>query len=239
VIQGAFIMSTAMATPRTQPAVPSPERFTVRDATWELYDRLTDALAEGAGIRAAFDGKDIEIMVLGPIHERVKELIGLFVNLVLLELGIDFEGLGSTTWKRPELRRGLEADLCFLFDADKLAAHVQAVARKSNDIADYPNPDLAIEIDISPSKIDRPGIHAALKVPEIWRFEDGTILIEQLGGDGTYAEVEVSRFLHVRADEVVRWMIEEDCRDKGAWARRLREWVRVELKPRASRVAPE
>jgi hypothetical protein len=74
-------MSTTMARPRTQPAVPSPERFTVPDATWELYDRLTDALTEGPGIRVAFDGKDIEIMVLGPIHERVKELIGLFVNL--------------------------------------------------------------------------------------------------------------------------------------------------------------
>ena len=34
-------------------------------------------------------------MVLGPIHERVKELIALFVNLVLLELGIDFEGLAQ------------------------------------------------------------------------------------------------------------------------------------------------
>ena len=228
-------MSTAMARPRPQPAVPAQERFAVRSATWELYDRLTDALTEGAGIRVAFDGKDIEIMVLGPIHERVKELIGLFVSLVLLELEIDFEGLGSTTWKRPELSRGLEADLCFLFDADKLEAHARAVARKSNDVADYPNPDLAIEIDISPSKIDRLGIHTALKVPEIWRFKHETVLIEQLGRDDTYTEVDASRFLHVRREEVVRWLIDEDCRNKAAWARRLREWVRVELKPRASR----
>ena len=68
-------------------------------------------------------------MVLGPIHERVKELIGLFMNLILLELEINFEGLGSTIWKRPEVGRGLEADLCFLFAADKLAAHVQAIAQ--------------------------------------------------------------------------------------------------------------
>jgi Uma2 family endonuclease len=167
----------------------------------------------------------------------IKELIALFVNLVLLELGIDFEGLGSTTWKRPELGLGLEADLCFLFDADKLEAHAKAVARKSNNVADYPNPDLAIEIDISPSRINRPAIYAALKVTEIRRFEDESVLIEQLGPNGTYSEVESSRYLHVRRDEVVRWLIEEDSRNKGAWAFRLREWVQVELKPRASRGA--
>jgi Uma2 family endonuclease len=230
-------MSMTTARPRPPAAVPTDDRFAVRNATWALYDRLTDALSEGAGIRLAFDGKDIEIMTLGPIHERVKELIALFVNLVLLELGIDFEGLGSTSWKRPEVSRGLEADLCFLFDADKLEAHAEAVARKSNHVADYPNPDLAIEIDISPSKIDRPAIYAALKVPEIWRFEDESVLIEQLGPEGTYSEVESSRFLHVRRDEVVRWLIEEDSRTKGAWAHRLREWVQVELKPRTSRGA--
>jgi Uma2 family endonuclease len=106
-----------------------------------------------------------------------------------------------------------------------------------NILADYPNPDLAIEIDISPSKIDRPAIYATLKVPEIWRFEDESVLIEQLGPDGTYNEVESSRFLRVRRDEVVRWLIEEDSRNEGEWALRLREWVQVELKRRASRGA--
>ena len=62
-----------------------------------------------------------------------------------------------------------------------------------------------------------------------------SVLIEQIGPDGTYSEVESSRYLHVRRDEVVRWLIEEDSRNKGAWASRLREWVQVELKPRASR----
>ena len=97
---------------------------------------------------------------------------------------------------------GLEADLCFLFETEKLNA--EHLARKSNNVADHPNPDLAIEVDISPSMIDRPGIYAALKVPEIWRFENDKVLIEQLRGDGTYVEVESSRFLHVHRDEVVR-----------------------------------
>ena len=55
-------------------------------------------------------------------------------------------------------------------------------------IADYPNPDLAIEVDVSPSKIDRPGIYAALRVAELWRFDGDheQVIIERLGADGSY-----------------------------------------------------
>ena len=133
-------MSTTTTRPRPPAVVPADERFAVRNATWELYDRLTDALNEGASIRLAFDGKDIEIMVLGPIHERVKGLIGLFVSLVLLELEIDFESLGSTTWKRPEIARGLEADLCFLFDAEKLQAMPKPLPASPTTLPTFPTP---------------------------------------------------------------------------------------------------
>jgi len=218
-------------------AAPADERIAIRDVSWELYDRLTDEIGDGQNIRVAYDGRDIEIMTLGPLHEDFKDLLGLFVNLVLLELGVNFRGLGQTTWKRPEVNRGLEADLCFYLDAIKLEAEAHARARRSNDVSDYPNPDLAIEIDLSPPTIDRPGIYAALKVPEIWRVMDEAISIEQLRADGTYAAAESSRFLHVRPDEVIRWLIEEDSRDRGVWTRRLREWVQAELMPRSRRGA--
>jgi hypothetical protein len=58
-----------------------------------------------------------------------------------------------------------------------------------------------------------------------------SVLIEHLGPDGTYSEVESSRYLHVRRDEVVRWLIEEDSRNKGAWAYRLASGFRSSLNP--------
>ena len=109
-------------------------------------------------------------MTVGPKHEDVRDLLGMFVNEVYFGLDIDCRGLGSTTWKRSEVNRGIEADLCFLFDPAKLQAADAAAANDSNDVADYPNPDLAIEIDLSPSQIDRPGIYSALRVAEIWRL---------------------------------------------------------------------
>ncbi len=108
-----------------------------------------------------------------------------------------------------------------------------AKSRKSKKIADYPNPDLGIEVDISPSAIDRPGIYAALRVAEVWRFgfERQEVVIERLGDDGSYHRAEESAFLPIRSDEVRRWIAEEDSSDESAWARRLRLGLELNLSP--------
>ena len=131
--------------------------------------------------------------------------------------------------------RGLESDESYFFRAEKLASIAAARARKSSDLADIPNPDLGIEVDYSPSKIDRPGIYAALKVAEVWRFDGENVFIDRLSADGTYQVVDGSQFLPLKADEIRRWVVEEDSSDESAWARRLRAWVRAELAPRLPR----
>jgi hypothetical protein len=96
------------------------------------------------------------------------------------------------------------------------------------------NLDLSIEIDISPSKIDRPRIYSSLQVSEVWRFRNGTISIDQIDAEGTYATTESSRFLYIRADEVTRCVVREDASDRLAWKERTAEWVQTELKPRVA-----
>ena len=73
-----------------------------------------------------------------------------------------------------------------------------ALARGSTEPADYPRPDLAIEIDMSaPRSIARPST-ADLGVAEVWRLIRGPELIfVHLQADGSYAPVEESRFLRV------------------------------------------
>jgi Uma2 family endonuclease len=94
----------------------------------------------------------------------------------------------ETNWIRPELERGLEADQCYVFDPAKLAVVHELLARRENDVAAYPNPDLAVEVDLSSPQADRPGIYAALQVPELWRFDGEIVSIEQLGSDGRYVD---------------------------------------------------
>ena len=223
--------SRPLSVPNAAP-IPAEQRIAIRDIPWDLYDRLSNAIGDGQNVHLAYDGKDLEIMVIGPTHEDAKEWLQLFVKAVAFELRIRCRGLGQTTWKRSETLRAIEADLCYFFDPAKLAVIADARTRQSNDIADFPNPDLAIEIDISPSQIDRPGIYRTLGVKEVWRFDGSSLVIDQLNRDGTYVTTESSSFLPVRADEVVRWVVEEDCNDEIVWETRLREWVRTELAPR-------
>ncbi len=235
-------MSTLVTRPRVSPALPASsgpssvvlgeQRITIRGLSWDLYDRLSDAIGEGQHVHLAYDGKDLEIMTTGYVHEDFKELLGRLVNAVTVELDIPCRGGGQTTWKRTEVARGLEADLCYYFEPGKLAVVAAAVARKSKDIADYPNPDLGIEIDLSPSQVDRPGIYRALQVAEVWRFDGESMVIEQLGPEGKYVVAELSRFLPIRAQEVAHSVTGEDATDTTAWERRLRAWIRTELMPR-------
>ena len=212
--------------------VPPDTRVVIAGVTWEFYDRFSRAVREGDNCRVAFDGTDMELMVLGPFHESLRGIVDAFIAIVARELGIEHRAVGSATWKRKKVKRGIESDVSYYFDAAKLAAYAEAFARRSNKIKDYRNPDLAIEIDISPSKIDRPGIYAALQVPEIWRFANESVAIDQLAPEGTYVAAASSRFLHVRPEEVARWVFVEDSPRGLAWEHRLREWVRVELVPR-------
>ena len=195
-------MSTLTGSPRpaqtpTPTISPSPDQgvgmingeqgITIRNVTWDLYDRLTHAIGESQHIYVAYDGTDLEIVTTGIQHDDLKEMLGWFVKILTSELQIRFRRAGQTTWKRPEIARVIESDLCYFFSAEKLADVAEARRRNSYDIADYPKPDLAPEIDISPTEIGRTPIYAALHVSEVWRVGAESIVIEQLQPDGPTA----------------------------------------------------
>jgi hypothetical protein len=89
-----------------------------------------------------------------------------------------------------------------------------------------------VENDLTRSQVDRPGIYAKLQVAEVWRFDGHKVTIDQLQSDGTYKSRATSRFVPLRAAEILRWIAIEDSSDEFAWELRLREWIRAELAPR-------
>jgi Uma2 family endonuclease len=214
------------------------QRVVIRDVTWAVYEQLVDSIPPHAHMHVDFDGTDLEITSpTSPVHGESGKLLGQLAEAVAQVLRVPYKSLGQTTWKRKEIARGLECDECYFFDQHKLAALARAKALKSKNIADYPNPDLCIEVDISPPKIDRAGIYAALRVEELWRFDGDSeqVIIERLGDDGFYHAVDESGFLPIRAEEARRWVVDENSDNQSAWAERLRAWVQTELAPRRAR----
>ena len=80
--------------------------------------------------------------------------------------------------------------------------------------ADYPKPDLAVEIDMSGPKVDRPAIYADLRVAEVWRLDRKGFVIEHLQADGSYAAADASRFLGIRAEDILGWLSADDRFDE-------------------------
>jgi Uma2 family endonuclease len=204
-----------------------PERRVVfRDVDWNFYESLVDSIPESYPIHVDYDGKNLELMGKRRKHELARRLLGRLVDTIADELGIAYKSAGETTWKRKELGRGLEADESYYFTSEKLDADAKSLERGTDDINDYPSPDLAIEVDLSPPQTDRAAIYAALGVSEVWRFDGYVVVIDRLTSEGTYTAAENSGFLPITVEQITRWVIEEDSRDESAWRRRLRAEIR-------------
>jgi Uma2 family endonuclease len=201
-------------------------RFVVPRVSWRAYKTLVDELPASSPIRIAYDGRNMELMVRGPMHHRHAKWIDRLITTVADELRIQVEDLGETTWQREEVDRGIEADLSYFFVPAKIDVVRKGEQNQSNRIEDYPDPDLVVEVDISPPQVDREGIYARLKVPEVWVFDGERLMIWVLGASGQYEPATSSRWLGISTEQATRWLTQEDKRDRTDWTRRLAEWVR-------------
>jgi Uma2 family endonuclease len=199
---------------------PPDQRVTFR-ASWELYQLLAREIGDQP-VRLAYDHDMVELMSPSPQHEDFKVLLERLVGALTDEAGVPCKGMGSTRWDRPEAWRGLEADATFYLTSAKIAEARQ----RPRDAADYPVPDLAVAVDLSPSRLDRPAIYAALGVPEVWRFDGAAVRIARLGETGQYEELHESPTLGIRADEIAHWLLEVTAEDDNDWTRQLRAWYR-------------
>lgn len=122
--------------------VPPEQRIVIRNVDWDLYDRLSNAVGARQHVYMAFDGEDLEIMTKGFMHEHYSDLMGWLVRLVASELKVRCRAAGETTWKRPEIERGLEADNSYYFLPKKLATVVKGVAPSRTRCRTIPTPTL-------------------------------------------------------------------------------------------------
>jgi Uma2 family endonuclease len=50
-------------------------------------------------------------------HERIKETVTLLINIVAEETNTNMEGFGSTTFRREDMARDFEPNVCFYMTA--------------------------------------------------------------------------------------------------------------------------
>lgn len=217
-------MSTA-----AEPAV-GEHRFVIRNVGWQGYQTLL-TLFEENGPRITYDRGTVEFMSPSIQHERPKKLLDRIIQMITEELDIAVVGAGSTTFNSEILDRGIEPDDCYhLANAHRLRKYPKVYRM---DLAVDPVPDLAIEVEITASMLDKLGIYAALQIPEIWRHDGESLQILLLGNNGKYLESETSAsFPFVPIDDVRRLLGEDDGTNDTRWGRSVRAWVRETVLPR-------
>ena len=219
-------MSTTQT--RARARRPVPEQRVAFFASWDLYEALAGAIGDHQPVRLAFDGERVELMSPSEDHEELRVQFGCLVRGLAAGLGVACKGIGATTQKRPP-GRGVEPDTSFYLTPEKVAAARRAAGSPHG--PGGPVPDLAVEIDLTPSALDRPAIYAALGVPEVWVYDGERVVIERLSAGGTLDEAAESGSLGVRPDEVARLMA-EDVADDDGFIERVKGWAREVVAPR-------
>jgi Uma2 family endonuclease len=158
------------------------EHMVLRNISWDAFERILDDVGE-THHRVTYQDGDLEFMTISFEHEHYGEWIGKLILFVAIEMRMPLCSGGSTTLKLALEKVGLEPDRCYWIKHEKQMRE----NKKWNALKDPP-PDLAVEMDISSSWLDRLDIYAKLKVPEVWRFDGETFRVLVLGSNGKYRE---------------------------------------------------
>ncbi len=209
-------------TPSTSPTAGS--QLVLHDISWEKYEQLLEIFAEHPALRMTYYKGTLELMTPLPEHEKYSWTLGRLLVVLSEELGLEIIGLKSTTWRSKPKAVGKEADQCFYIQNEAVMR-----GKIKIDLKNDPPPDLAIEIDTTNSSIDKMTVYAELKVPEVWRFDDGKLTVNILTNTG-YVDSETSlAFESFPVQELVRFMQIDSQKGENARIREFREWVRANI----------
>jgi Uma2 family endonuclease len=202
---------------------PPEQRLRLSQVSWQTYVRFRDDLGQRP-VRITYDRGEMEIMTLSFEHESHKHLLGILVVELAVEMNVDIAGYGSATCRREDLDRGLEGDECYWIENEP-----KVRGRKDIDLEIDPPPDLALEVEISRSSLDRMGIYAALRVPEVWRWDGKTLRVFLLTSEGTYEESSRSKaFPFLPLAEFASFLTRTDMSETQL-IRLFRNWVREQI----------
>lgn len=207
-----------------QIVVQTGQQLLLKDISWQQFETILEELGESRAARLSYSNGFLEIMVPLPEHEKAKEIIGDLVKILLEELQVDFEPLGSTTFKNEQMTQSVEPDACFYIQNNQAV-----IGRNRIDLTVDPPPDLAIEIDItSRTQFDN---YRLLGVPELWRYRRKGVQINLLR-EGNYVESNVSpNFPDIPIIDLINQAVKQNLSVGRSQAiREFRRWVREHLR---------
>ena len=195
----------------------------LQNISWSKFEEIILQLGSHRASKLAYNQGMLEIMVPLPEHEYFKDAIGDLVKDLALELAIEYECFGSTTWRRQERMGGVEPDNCFYIQ-NLLAIR----GRLDIDLNSDPPSDLVLEIDITSKSLDRLPIYARLGVPEVWRYVKKQLRYQLV--NGMYIETQTSLAFGESPVKSIPDLIGQNlAAGRNALRQSFRLWVRQQI----------
>lgn len=204
---------------------PTAQRLVLDNVNWRTYTRLLYTFAGRRRLRLTYDRGTLEIMSPLLEHDWDGDFLGALVRALTEELGQPLKAGGSVTLRRRRTQRGLEPDRCYWVSSES-----QVRGKRTLDLRIDPPPDLAIEIDVTSSSLDRMKIYAALGVPEVWRLDGPVLSFHILGPASASAPAAQSKaFPGLKPADLLRFMGLRGTLDETTVTRQFRGWVQQRI----------
>ncbi|MEG3909065.1 Uma2 family endonuclease [Microcoleus sp. w1-18aA5] len=200
------------------------QRTLLENISWSTFETLLKEIGDRRGYRIAYDNGMLEIMSPLYEHENPKIQSDRFIFILAEELGSEIKSAGSMTLKQEQAKKGIEPDNCYYIQSEPAVR-----GRQELDLETAPPPDLAIEIDITSSSINKSGIYSALGVPELWRYNGRVLKFYQLASED-YVECNFSiAFPFLSSTEMSRFFEQTKTMGEIALLKSFRIWVREKI----------
>jgi Uma2 family endonuclease len=205
--------------------IPERQKLILDCVSWDEYTRLLRSF-EGRHLRLTYDRGRLEIMTLSYEHEGMGRFLGRFVVTLTEELNLPLREGGSTTFRRKKMKKGLESDNCYWIAHEAEVRNIKVINLRKD-----PPPDLAMEVDITRSSINRMRIYAALNVPEVWRWDKDGLAFFARTPEGKYESVAASPTfpLPIGPADLMLFIALRAQMDDNAVIKQFRAWIRNKL----------
>ncbi|WP_016951197.1 Uma2 family endonuclease [Anabaena sp. PCC 7108] len=205
-------------------SIPAEQRTVLYNVSWDTFEALLKDTGEDRGSRFAYDCGTLEIMTPLFEHENPKIQFDRLIFSLAEELDIEIRSAGSTTLKRKLFAKGIEPDSCYYIQNEAAIR-----GRETLNLEIDPPPDLAVEIDITSSSVNKFNIYAALGVAELWRYDGEVLNFYQLV-ENQYVEFKFSlAFPLVSVGDINRFIQQSKTMGEIALLKSFRVWIRGKI----------
>jgi Uma2 family endonuclease len=203
------------------------------DIDWRTYTRLLRAFDGHRRLRLTYDRGTLEITSPLWEHERPAYLLGRFVDVLTVEFNLPMRAGRSVTLRRRRKKRGLEPDNCYW-----IANSARLQDKVHLDLRIDPLPDLAIEMDVTHSSLDRMSIYAALRVPEVWRLDKTGLSFHVLQAGAYQVQIHSLAFPQLASADLLGFLAQLGQKDDTSLVLQFCDWVRQQLMSRSGGSPP-